>query len=86
MNELYVCDPGLAISCPKTGCVHINGGPCYCTTRIEWARTNRRGHPRRNTAMEMLKWEACRTLLKRLRGRAEDDFPCGERHCDKEEP
>lgn len=33
----YICDPTKNIACKKTSC-HINGGPCKCTTYIEYAK------------------------------------------------
>lgn len=32
----YTCDPHKNTECKKTNC-HINGGPCECTTRLEFA-------------------------------------------------
>ena len=37
VKAYYLCDPEKNTACKKTGC-HINGGPCSCTTHIEYAK------------------------------------------------
>lgn len=35
-KDLYLCNPGKAITCGKQGC-HANSGPCYLTTNPDYA-------------------------------------------------
>ena len=41
----YLCDPEKAKGCIKVGCWYEGHGPCKCTSKKQYAQTDRNGRP-----------------------------------------
>ena len=45
IRVIYVCDPAKNVKCGKEGCWDIYNGPCRCTSRKKFAKTDEKGKP-----------------------------------------
>jgi len=53
-KPIYLCDPEKATSCSKgPQCWYFNHGPCRCTRKKQWSKSDKFGRPMIATPMDI---------------------------------